>query len=136
LTSPSTKSLGHNQAKEWSTTGREAPGASWAQAGQARPDRAGVRRERPGRCRLGSGMAGAVRSGAGHGWGGSSGARRSDAREREKWEKERVGLGTIPTYVRRADTSVDEHKRSGLCGCRWCLMFIGHPMNISYVRRF
>jgi hypothetical protein len=31
-------------------------------------------------------------------------------REREKREKERTDSGTIPTYVRRADTSADEHK--------------------------
>jgi hypothetical protein len=36
--------------------------------------------------------------------------------EREKREKERAGSGTIPAYVRRADTSADEHKRAGLCG--------------------
>jgi hypothetical protein len=30
--------------------------------------------------------------------------------EREKREKERAGLGTIPAYVRRADTSANEHK--------------------------
>jgi hypothetical protein len=88
-----------------------------------------------GRCRLGSGMAGVVRSGVGHGWGGSSGAHGSDAREREKREIERVGPDTVPTYVRWANTSVDKHKRSGLRGCRWCLMFIGRtsvfkPMNI------
>jgi hypothetical protein len=40
-------------------------------------------------------------------------------REREKHEKERAGPGTIPTYVRRANTSADEHKQVGLrngCG--------------------
>jgi hypothetical protein len=48
--------------------------------------------------------------GAACGRGGGGGARRSDVREREKREKERTDSGTIPTYVRRADTSADEHK--------------------------
>jgi hypothetical protein len=48
--------------------------------------------------------------------GGGDGARGSDAREREKREKERVGLGTIPAYVHRADTSADEHKWASLRG--------------------
>jgi hypothetical protein len=37
-------------------------------------------------------------------------------REIEKQEKKRVGPGTIPAYVRRADTSADEHKPVGLRG--------------------
>jgi hypothetical protein len=38
-----------------------------------------------------------------------------EMQEREKQEKERVGLGIL-AYVCRADTSADEHKRAGLCG--------------------
>jgi hypothetical protein len=34
--------------------------------------------------------------------------------EREKREKEIARPGTIPAYVRRADTSADEHKQAGL----------------------
>jgi hypothetical protein len=30
--------------------------------------------------------------------------------EREKREKERAGPSTIPAYIRRVDTSADEHK--------------------------
>jgi hypothetical protein len=41
-------------------------------------------------------------------------------REREKWKKERAGP-VILTYVRRADTSADEHKRVGLRGGRGAL---------------
>jgi hypothetical protein len=54
---------------------------------------------------------------------GSGGPHGSDAREREreKWEKERAGLGTIPAYVGQADTSADEHKRAGLHGSRGTL---------------
>jgi hypothetical protein len=37
-------------------------------------------------------------------------------REREKQEKEKVGPGTIPTYVHQADTLADDHKRVGLRG--------------------
>jgi hypothetical protein len=44
-----------------------------------------------------------------------------DAREQAKQEKERAGSGTIPAYVRRADTSADEHKQAGLCGGRGAL---------------
>jgi hypothetical protein len=36
--------------------------------------------------------------------------------EKEKREKERSDLGTIPTYIRRTDTSADDHKRVGLRG--------------------
>jgi hypothetical protein len=42
-------------------------------------------------------------------------------REREKREKERAGAGTIPAYVRRADTSANEYKRVGLRGGRGAL---------------
>jgi hypothetical protein len=52
--------------------------------------------------------------------------------EREKWEKERAGLGTIPAYVYRADTSVDEHKWADLRGGRGALC----SSVISYIRRF
>jgi hypothetical protein len=45
---------------------------------------------------------------------------REREREREKWKKERVGP-VILTYVRRADTSADEHKRVGLRGGRGAL---------------
>jgi hypothetical protein len=38
--------------------------------------------------------------------------------EREKREKERSGPDTIPAYVRRADTSADDHKQVGLRGGR------------------
>jgi hypothetical protein len=41
--------------------------------------------------------------------------------EREKREKERLGPGTIPAYVRQADTSADDHKRVGLRGGRGAL---------------
>jgi hypothetical protein len=41
--------------------------------------------------------------------------------EREKREKEMAGLGTIPAYVRRADTLANEHKRAGLRGGRGTL---------------
>jgi hypothetical protein len=37
-------------------------------------------------------------------------------REREKRKKERVDPGTIPAYVRRDDTSVDDHKWVDLRG--------------------
>jgi hypothetical protein len=57
---------------------------------------------------------------AGQGWGP---ARTTEAvtrveamQEREKQEKERAGSGTIPAYICRADTSVDEHKQAGLRG--------------------
>jgi hypothetical protein len=52
---------------------------------------------------------------------GGGGARGSKATEREKQEKERSGLGTIPAYVRRADTSADDHKQVGLHGDRGAL---------------
>jgi hypothetical protein len=63
--------------------------------------------------RTGLGVAGtAVREALG----GSGSTRGSDARESEKWEKERAGPNTIPAYVHRADTSADEHKQGGLRG--------------------
>jgi hypothetical protein len=49
-----------------------------------------------GRCGLGSGVA------------------RAAARVKAMREKERVGMGTISAYVHRADTSTDQHKRTGL----------------------
>jgi hypothetical protein len=71
----------------------------------------------------GVGRGQAVRSGVGHGQGsstrrlgGGGDAHGTDAREREKQEKERVGPGTIPTYVHQADTLADDHKRVGLRG--------------------
>jgi hypothetical protein len=42
-------------------------------------------------------------------------------REREKREQERVGPGTIPACVRRADTLADDHKRVGIPGGRGAL---------------
>jgi hypothetical protein len=63
-----------------------------------------------GRCGLGPGVAGAAAA-----------ARVEVMCEREKREKERVGPDTIPTYVRQADTSADEHKRAGLPGGRGAL---------------
>jgi hypothetical protein len=60
---------------------------------------------RPGRHRLGPGVAGVAVV-----------VRMEAMCEREKREKERAELGTIPAYVHRADTSADEHKRAGLCG--------------------
>jgi hypothetical protein len=70
--------------------------------------------------------------------GGGDSARRyatrgRDAREREKREKERAGPGIV-AYVHRADTSANEHKRTGLRDGRGT--FVGHPMNISYIRWF
>jgi hypothetical protein len=112
--SSSTESLGRNQAEEWSMAGREAPGAGRAFAGQAQPDRAGVRRARPRRHRPGSG--GAVR---GRVWP----RRRYVGKrcEREKQEKEKAGPGTILAYVHQTDTSADEHKQAGLRGDRGTL---------------
>jgi hypothetical protein len=49
---------------------------------------------------------------------GAAAARVEAMREREKWEKERAGPGTIPAYVGQADTSADEDKRAGLHGGR------------------
>jgi hypothetical protein len=63
---------------------------------------------RAGRCDLGEGMAGAAARGDL-----AVAAVRVEAmreREREKWEEERSGPGTIPTYVHRANTSADDHK--------------------------
>jgi hypothetical protein len=57
-TTSSTESLGHNQAEEWSTAGREAPGLGWSGAagqGRGRAHATGV-----GWCGSGSGVAGAV----------------------------------------------------------------------------
>jgi hypothetical protein len=65
--------------------------------------------------RPGPGVAGVAVQGALGCGGGMDG---SDAREREKREKEIVGSGTIPTYVRRADTSADELKQASLRGGR------------------
>jgi hypothetical protein len=81
----------------------------------------------PRRCRPGPG--GAVRGQAwprqrrsGPGVAGAAAAARVEVMcEREKREKERVGPDTIPTYVRQADTSADEHKRAGLPGGRGAL---------------
>jgi hypothetical protein len=60
----------------------------------------------------------------GHGRGGSvrrlSGARGSDVREREAGER-KGGPDTIPAYVRRANTSADDHKQVGLRGGRGAL---------------
>jgi hypothetical protein len=54
--------------------------------------------------------------------------------EREKREKERAGPGTIPTYVHRADTSVDEHKQAGLCGGRDTLCLLATRQTyVTYV---
>jgi hypothetical protein len=55
-------------------------------------------------------VTGAVPVGAGRGREGGAWKRC----EREKREKEMVGLGTIPAYVHRADTSADKHKRADL----------------------
>jgi hypothetical protein len=65
----------------------------------------GAASARAGWCGPGSGVAGAV-------------ARVEAMREREEQEKERARLGTILTYVCRADTSADEHKRASLRGGR------------------
>jgi hypothetical protein len=54
---------------------------------------------------------------------------------REKREKERAGPSTIPAYVRRADTSANEHKRLAYVAAV-APYVIGHLMNISYIRRF
>jgi hypothetical protein len=43
-------------------------------------------------------------------------------REREAGERKgKARPGTIPAYVRRADTSADEHKQAGLRGSRGAL---------------
>jgi hypothetical protein len=70
---------------------------------------AGRGRPRPGRVRSGPDVAGvAVRGALGSAHG-------SDARHREARER-KGGAGTIPAYVRRADTSADKHKQAGLRG--------------------
>jgi hypothetical protein len=42
-------------------------------------------------------------------------------RERDKQKKEKADPCTIPAFVHRADTSVDDHKRFGLRGARGAL---------------
>jgi hypothetical protein len=60
--------------------------------------------------------------GQGRVWTGAAPAAFVEAiQEREKREKERADLGTIPAYVHQADTSADEHKRDGLHGGRGVL---------------
>jgi hypothetical protein len=55
---------------------------------------------------------------------------REREREREKREKERARPGIL-AYVRRADTSADEHKLAGLRGGRDALC-----SSTNYIRRF
>jgi hypothetical protein len=102
----------------WSTTGWG--GTDRAGAGRPWSGRAGVKCGATGAASPGPG--GAVRGVAGvavrGALGGGDGARGSDEREREKREKERAGSSTIPTYVHRADTSVDGHKQASLRGGR------------------
>jgi hypothetical protein len=84
-------------------------GAGQAWAGWARPG-SGAAPARARRCGLGPGVAGAAAA-----------AHVEAMREREMREKERSGPGTLPAYVRWADTSADEHKRAGLRGGRGAL---------------
>jgi hypothetical protein len=111
VTSPCTESLGRNHAEEWSTTGQEAPGigqpggAGRAWVGQARPNRPGVWRARPG-----PGVAEVVAR-----------VEVMREREREEREKERVDPSTIPAYIHRANTSANEHKQASLRGGRGTL---------------
>jgi hypothetical protein len=79
-------------------------------ARSAGPRRVGRGRTRPGSGACDWGDIGSTR--------GSNTREREREREREKQEKERVGPGTIPAYVRRADTSANEHKRVSLRGGR------------------
>jgi hypothetical protein len=98
VTSPSTKSLGRNQAEEWSTASREAPaGPRWVGHGQTGPgsdtrNRGSGGRGWARRDQGGASWGWAVWSGAGHGWGSS--ARRLGGGGPHAWkrcERERSG---------------------------------------------
>jgi hypothetical protein len=94
--------------------------------GWAWPDKARVRHAQQGQRWPGSGAARPGRHRPGQGVAGAAARRdlvaaavRVEAmREREKRKKERVDPGTIPAYVRRDDTSADDHKWIDLRGGR------------------
>jgi hypothetical protein len=103
----------------WSTTGRRGVGRGGA--GRPRLGRAGVEHSATGAAPLGpggvvQGEAGAAVRGALDG----GGAHGSDAREREAGER-KGSAGYYTAYVRRADTSVNKHKQTGLHGGRGAL---------------
>jgi hypothetical protein len=92
--------------------------------GEAVLGRSGVRHGQGkagvGRRQHGAGCDGNVRSSWWRRWRTSQRVEEMREGEREKREKERVGLGIL-AYVHRVDASADEHKRAGLRGDRVAL---------------
>jgi hypothetical protein len=86
-----------------------------------------------GRCSARATGAASARAGWCGPWPGRWRAWKRCEREREEQEKERASLGTILTYVCRADTSADEHKRASLHGGR--VDFKTDERNLKYELR-